>query len=117
MTDDERTLMQDAQDQLRTYHQHELTLRTAASVQQLRDAFALPTTTDDELRQWENNRGEPQGYRIDIEYHDGSNGRYHADDLDEAWQLIAWLDRRGGFKSAWRNDEPWLGDCTRDDIP
>ena len=63
-------------------------------------------------------RGTPaKGYRIDIEYHDGSNGRYIADDLDEAWQLIRWLDRRGGFKSAWRDDQPWLGDCTNWDIP
>lgn len=58
-----------------------------------------------------------QQYRIDVEYHDGSNGRYLADDLDEAWQFIDWLDRRGGFKSAWRNDEPWLGDCTDPEKP
>lgn len=64
MTDDDRTLMQDAQDQLRNYHAHELDLRTATSVQQLRDAFALPTP-DDELRQWENNRGEPPTTKAD----------------------------------------------------
>lgn len=95
MTDDERTMIDDAQHQMRNYHQG----------------------SDDQLRQWENDRGEPKGYRIAIEYHDGSDGQYQAEDLDEAWKYIAWLDRRGGFKSAWRNGEPWLGDCTRDDIP
>lgn len=60
---------------------------------------------------------EPKGYDIETEYHDGSGGKYHADDLDEAWQYIAWLDRRGGFKSAWRDGEPWIGDCTNWDIP
>lgn len=74
-------------------------------------------TTNDKLRQCEQPRGEPKGYHIEIEYHDGSTGRYHADDLGEAWQLVQYLDRRGGFKSAWRDGEPWLGDCTRDDIP
>ena len=57
------------------------------------------------------------GHRIDVEYLDGSDGTYQAQDLDEAWAFITWLDKRGGFKSAWRDLEPWIGDCTRDDIP
>lgn len=75
----------------------DLAAATAATIQNIRDAFT--------------------GYRIDVEYADGSDGRYQADTLEEAWQFIAWLDRRGGFKSAWRNGEPWIGDCTRDDLP
>lgn len=82
MTPDAQTIMDDARDQLMTYHQ-----------------------------------GTPKPYTIDIEYHDGSDGRYQAADLHEAWRFIAWLDWRGGFKSAWRDGEPWLGECTDPDAP
>lgn len=52
-------------------------------------------------------------HRIDIEFHDGSTGQLLAENRADAWRLIESLDKRVGFLSAWFDDEPWLGECTR----
>jgi hypothetical protein len=56
-------------------------------------------------------------HTLDLEYWDGSTRRETVRDKAEAWAAVDYYDRRQDIKSAWFDEEPWFGDCTRDDIP
>lgn len=66
-----------------------------------------------DLIDWENDRGEPTAETYTVEFFDGSSQTYRCDYRS----IQRELDRLGNLGlevvSAWRDDEPWFGRCTR----
>lgn len=50
--------------------------------------------------------------QIEFEFTDGSHQRYTVDDNETAWKLVHYTEQRAQILSAWRDQEPWFGQCT-----